>query len=117
MIAHVEALGRRLHDGNELRIAMAEIVGAAVEMDVDEPAAVHVVEQIALAAIDHEIDTLSCQNWVLSGVPELFRALEELVLLVAQGTPLRTAFETASLSDSRLDRWRAKLDRWLGREG
>ena len=110
VVAHVEALGRRLHDRDELGIPVAEIVGAAVEVDVDQPAPVHVIEQIALAAVDHEIDALVLPELGLVGVPELFRALQELLLLDAQGTPLRTGLEFDCLSDSRLDRGRAKLD-------
>ena len=71
MIAHVEPLRRGGHDRNEFRIAMAEIVSSAVEMDVDQSAAVHVVKEVALAPIDHQIDAHILPRLGLPRVPEL----------------------------------------------
>jgi hypothetical protein len=42
--------------GDQLRVAVAEVVRAAVEVQVDQPPARHVPEQVALAAVDHEVD-------------------------------------------------------------
>ena len=71
MIAHIEPLRRGAHDGNEFRIAMAEIVSSAVEMDVDQAAAVHVVKEVTLTPIDHQIDAHILPGLGLPRVPEL----------------------------------------------
>jgi len=52
----------------KLRIAMAQVVGAAVEVHVNQTAARHVPEQIAFAPVNHQSTPASCQNRVLSGV-------------------------------------------------
>ena len=46
----------RVRRCDQLGIAVAEVVGAAVEVHVDQPLAGHVAEEVALAAVDHEID-------------------------------------------------------------
>ena len=73
---------------DHLRVAVAETVCAAIEMDVDEPSAVHVPEVIALAAIDDEIDPHALPVGGLAGIPELFRTGDEFVLHLAhRATP------------------------------
>src|SRR6187200_3013989 len=55
VVADVESLHRLLEGGDQLRVAMAQVVGAAVQVQVDQPAAGHVPEEVALAAVDHEV--------------------------------------------------------------
>ena len=71
VIAHVEPLGSGGHDSNEFRIAMAQIVSSAIEMYVDQSPAVHVVKEIALASINHEVDAHILPRLGLPRVPEL----------------------------------------------
>src|SRR4051812_11382887 len=59
---------------------MAEVVRAAVEMQVDQPAAGHVPEDVALAAVDHQVDAGVLPELRLVRVPELPGATEEVVL-------------------------------------
>ena len=61
-------------------IAVAEVVRAAVEVQVDQPPARHVPEQVALAAVDHEVDAGVLPEPRLVRVPELLRAPEEVLL-------------------------------------
>jgi hypothetical protein len=83
VVAHVEAARGLVQHLDKFRVAMAEVVGAAVEMDVDQPAAVHVVEEIVFAPVDHQIDTHVLPGLCLARVPEGLRALEELQLFAA----------------------------------
>jgi hypothetical protein len=56
MIADVEdlhALRKRLHD---FGIAMADVVGSAVEMQVDQTPAANVPDEVVLTSVDHQID-------------------------------------------------------------
>src|SRR5215210_3479056 len=80
MVADVEAAHRLLEDGDQLRIAMAEVVRPAVEVQVDQPTAGHVPEQVALAAIDDEVDARVLPEPGLVRVPELLGAAEEIRL-------------------------------------
>ena len=83
MVADVEVVHALLHRGDHFRIAVAERVDAAVEMQVDQPAAVHVVEVVALAAVDHEVDALALPLQRLAGVPDFERPGDEVVLGLA----------------------------------
>ena len=80
VVADVEAAHRLLEHGDQLGIAMAEVVRAAVEVQVDQPPARHVPEQVALAAVDHEVDAGVLPEPRLVRVPELLRAAEEVRL-------------------------------------
>jgi hypothetical protein len=61
-------------------MAMPEIEGAAVEMQVDQPLAGHVVDEIALAPADHDVDAEILPGLRLPGIPISLRPLEELFL-------------------------------------
>jgi len=80
VVAHVEAGGAAVQDLDQLRMAVADIVGAAVQVHVDQATAVHVIEQVAFAAVDDEIDILVLPELGLVRVPELLRFLDELLL-------------------------------------
>ena len=80
VVADVEPLHRLLERGDQLRVAVAEVVRAAVEVQVDQAAAGHVPEEVALAPVDHEIDAGVLPEVGLVRVPELPRAVEEVVL-------------------------------------
>jgi len=80
VVADVESLHRLLEGGDQLRVAMAQVVGAAVQVQVDQPAAGHVPEEVALAAVDHEVDSGVLPEVRLVRVPELPRSVEEVVL-------------------------------------
>ena len=89
MIAHVETPGAGVQHFNELGIAVAEIVGAAVEVNVDEAGAIKVVKAIAFPAIDHQIDAGVLPELRLVRVPEGFRRFEKFELRLAHATPPR----------------------------
>src|SRR4051812_7609598 len=59
---------------------MAEIVRAAVQVQVDQPAACHVPEHVAFAAVDHQVDAGVLPELRLVRVPELPGPTEEVVL-------------------------------------
>src|SRR5262245_15034903 len=112
VIADVEighALANRFH---HLRIAVAERIGAAVQMDVDEPAPIHVPEIIALAPVDHEIDAHALPVGCLAGIPELFRAGEEVVFCLAHRPNSKDSLSShlKESGNDRLARRAARLD-------
>ena len=80
VVAHVEAPGAGVQHFDQLGIAVAEVVGAAVQVDVDQTAAVEVVEAIAFTAIDHQIDAGVLPELRLVRVPEGLRRFEEFEL-------------------------------------
>mgnify|MGYP001764737790 CR=1 FL=1 len=65
---------------DQLRLAMADIVGAAVQMHVDEPAPVHVVKVVALAPVDDEVDIGVLPELGLARIPVLQALLDEFLL-------------------------------------
>jgi len=58
-----------LHGLDDLGVAVADVVGAAVQVHVDEPPAIHVVEEVALTAVDHQVDPEALPVGRLAGVP------------------------------------------------
>jgi hypothetical protein len=96
MVADVEALGAAVQHLDQLGVAMPEIVGAAVEMHVDQPAAIHIEEQVALAAVDHQIDAHVLPGLGLARVPEGLRLLDEFLLLGAGHLRRSLAAETGT---------------------
>jgi len=68
-VAPVEAVERRLQRRHELRIAMAKVVGAAIDVRVDETPRRRVVEDVALPVIDHEANPRIPPELHLAGVP------------------------------------------------
>src|SRR5690606_9796794 len=80
VVAHVEARGARLEDFDELRMTVAEVVGAAVQVQVEQAPPVHVVQVVALAAVDHEVDAHVLPVLGLARVPEYLGAFQELLL-------------------------------------
>ena len=68
------------HRADHLGVAVAEVVRAAVEVDVDQPLARHVVEEVALAPVDDERDAGVHPELGLAGVPELLALREHLGL-------------------------------------
>ena len=85
VIADIEILHALTHRFDDFRVAVTEAVGAAIEMDIDQPPSIHVPEKIAFAAIDDEIDPHALPLGRLAGVPELFRAGDEFIFFVAHG--------------------------------
>jgi hypothetical protein len=80
VIADVEvlhAVDERLH---HLRITVAQVVRAAVEVHVDQPAAVDVPQEVAVAATDDEVDPGVGPELGLAGVPVFLGQLEDLRL-------------------------------------
>ena len=71
VIANVKPLSGSGHDCDELRIAVAQVVRAAVEVDVDQSTAVHVVEEITFASVDDQIDAHILPRLGFTRVPEL----------------------------------------------
>ena len=67
MVADVEPLHRLLEGGDQLGVAVAEVVGAAVQMQVDQPPPCHVPEEVALRRSITRSTPASCQKSVLSG--------------------------------------------------
>src|SRR3954466_11396536 len=80
MVADVEPAHRLLERGDQLGVAGAEVVRAAVEVQVDQPAAGHVPEDVALAPVDHQVDAGVLPELRLLGVPELPGAAQEVRL-------------------------------------
>ncbi len=78
IVADVETLhggGDRLHD---FGVAMAEVVCAAVEVYVDEPLAVDVVDEVAVPPVDDQRHTRVDPELGLVRVPELLGLREHL---------------------------------------
>jgi hypothetical protein len=69
VVADVEHLGAALQRFHQLRIAMAEVKCAAVEVEIDQPLAREVIDEITLAAADHEIDAEILPGLGLTGIP------------------------------------------------
>lgn len=61
-------------------IAVAQVVGAAVQVHVDEPATAHVPEEVALPAVDDQIDPGVGPELRLVRVPERLRPFQHLGL-------------------------------------
>ena len=80
VVADVEAAHRLLERGDQLGVAMAEVVRAAVEVQVDQTPPRHVPEQIACAPIDHEVDAGVLPEPCLVRVPELLGPAKEVRL-------------------------------------
>ena len=80
VIADVEVLGPALQNLDQLRIAVAQIVDAAVEMDVDQALSVHVVEEVAFAAVDDQIDPHVLPGLGFAGIPPGLRLVENRLL-------------------------------------
>ena len=83
VVADVEVLHALLDRGDDLRVAMAEAISAAVEVEVDQTSAVHVVEVVGLAAVDDEIDADPLPFQRLAGIPVLDGLGDEVVLGLA----------------------------------
>ena len=101
VVAHVEALRAGVQHLDELRIAVPEVVGAAVQVDVDEAAPVHVVEAVALAPVDHQVDARVLPELRLVRVPPGLRRFEELELRFTHGSFLRASRQRPGISRSR----------------
>src|SRR5260370_13837083 len=80
VVADVERPHARRNGLDELRIAVPEVVGSAIEMDVDQPDARHVPDEVALPAIDDQVDPCLRPEIGLAGIPELSRLIEVLSL-------------------------------------
>src|SRR5690348_4546346 len=61
-------------------MAMADVVGAAIEVNVDQAAAVHVIEEVVLPPVDHQVDADILPELGLARVPEVLGLLDELLL-------------------------------------
>ncbi len=83
VVADVEMLHPLADRGDHFGVAMAEGIDAAIEVEVDQPAAVHVVEVVALALVDDEVDALALPLQRLAGVPVLDGPRDEVVLGLA----------------------------------
>ena len=88
MVADVEALHRLLERRDQLRVAVPQVVGAAVQVQVDESPAGHVPEEVALAPVDDEVDAGVLPEVGLVRVPELPRPLEEVVFRLVREEPV-----------------------------
>ena len=80
MVTDVEvlhALGESLHD---FRVAVTQVVGPPVEVHVDEPTPAHVPQEVTFPPVDDEIDAGIGPELGLVGIPELFRAFQDLGL-------------------------------------
>ena len=73
VVADVEVRHRAGDRGRDLRVAVAEVVGAAVEVDVEQPLARHVVDEVVLAPVDDQRDAALDPEVGLAGVPVLAR--------------------------------------------
>ena len=80
MIADIEMIQRRLQCLNKFGVAMAKIVGAAIEMQVDEAASRHVIKAVAFAPVYDQINADRLPELGLVRVPELDRLIEQLLL-------------------------------------
>ncbi len=94
MVAHVEAARAGVQHLDQLGIAVPEVIGAAVEMNVDQTLAVHVVEAIALAAVDDQVDPRLLPELGLVRIPEGLRGLEHLKLGFTHGNSPGPRFAT-----------------------
>ena len=56
VIADIEIVERSFQRLDQFGVAMAEIIGAAVQVQVNQAAARHVMKEIALAPVDDEVD-------------------------------------------------------------
>ncbi len=80
MVAHVEMVHAIAHRRDDFRVAVAKAVGSPVDVDVDQAPAVHVVEVIALAPVDHQVDAGALPFQRLARIPILDGAGNEIVL-------------------------------------
>ena len=68
---------------------MTERIDAAVQVQVDEPPPIHVMEEIALTPVDHEVDALALPLQRLAGIPDFHSPGDEIVLRLAHCHSLR----------------------------
>ena len=80
MVADIEIIERALQRFHEFGVAVAEIVGAAIEVEVDQPAPAHIVEAVALAPIDDEVDAGLLPELGLVRIPVADGLVEQLLL-------------------------------------
>ena len=80
MVADVE----RAHAGgnglDQLGIAVAEVVRAAIQVHIDQPKARHIPDEVALPAVDDQVDAGLGPEIGLAGVPEFARLVQDLGL-------------------------------------
>ena len=62
VIAHIGKLQRFTQGPQQLRMSVAEAVGAAVEMEIHELTAIHIAEAICLALADYQVDAKGGQH-------------------------------------------------------
>ena len=80
MVAHVKVVQRRFQRGNQLWVTMPEIVGSAVQMQVNQAPTRHIVKVVTFAPVDHQIDAGILPELCLSGVPVFDCLVEQLGL-------------------------------------
>ena len=80
VIADVEVVERGPQRFDQLRIAMSEVVGSAVDVEVDQPPPIDVVDQVALPRAHDEVDAGVEPEPGLSGIPVAHRLVENLLL-------------------------------------
>ena len=82
VVAHVEIVEPGFQYLDQFGMAVAEIVGPAIQVQVDQPLARHVVEEVPLATVDHHRRAGILPEADLSGIPVLRRLREEVLLRV-----------------------------------
>jgi hypothetical protein len=77
MISHVKVVEGFFQFRDDLGIAMAQVIGSAVEVEIDQPVATHVIEMIALTTANHEVHSASGPGVYFVRIPVLGGILED----------------------------------------
>jgi len=80
VVADVELAHRGLQRRHHFGVAVSQVVGAPVEVHIDEPPAIHVPQQVALAAVDDKVDPRVHPELGLVRVPVLLGLGNNLIL-------------------------------------
>ncbi len=80
MIAHIKMIERIFECINKLGIAVAQIISAAIQMQINQPPAIHIINEIALAFVDDQINASLGPEFGFLGIPIFDRFLDHLRL-------------------------------------
>ena len=72
VVSHVKPFGACLQHFDQFGVAMSKIIGAAIQVQIDQTTAIHVKQVIAFTPVNHQIDAhvypVLCFTWI----PKLF---------------------------------------------
>ena len=78
MVAHVEMIKCCFECFHQFRMTMAKIIGATIQVQIDQPVARHVIKEVTLTFVDDQINAGFLPEHRLLGVPETDRFVDDI---------------------------------------